>query len=82
MDFEHGTDRINLDHNIFTKFSSGQSIAGNVAFGLDKQTATSFIVYDKGVVYYDADGAGGQSPVAVVKLIGSPTLTAADFLIV
>jgi len=82
MDFEHGTDRIDLDHNIFTKFSSGQSIAGNVAFGLDKQTATSFIVYDKGVVYYDADGAGGQSPVAVVKLIGLPTLTAADFLIV
>ena len=81
MDFEHGIDHIDLDRAIFTKFTAGQSIDGNIAFGLDKQTANSFIVYDSGVVYYDADGAGGQSPVAVAKLIGAPTLTAADFLI-
>jgi len=81
MDFEHGIDHIDLDRAIFTKFTAGQSIDGNIAFGLDKQTANSFIVYDSGVVYYDADGAGGQSPVAVAKLIGTPTLTAADFLI-
>lgn len=81
MDFEHGIDHIDLDRAIFTKFTAGQSIDGNIAFGLDKQTANSFIVYDSGVVYYDIDGAGGQSPVAVAKLIGAPTLTAADFLI-
>ena len=81
MDFEHGIDRIDLDRAIFTKFTAGQSIDSNIAFGLDKQTANSFIVYDSGVVYYDIDGAGGQSPVAVAKLIGAPTLTAADFLI-
>ena len=81
MDFEHGIDHIDLDRAIFTKFTAGQSIDSNIAFGLDKQTANSFIVYDSGVVYYDIDGAGGQSPVAVAKLIGAPTLTAADFLI-
>jgi Ca2+-binding RTX toxin-like protein len=81
MDFEHGIDHIDLDRAIFTKFTAGQSIDGNIAFGLDKQTANSFIVYDSGVVYYDADGAGGQSPVAVAKLIGAPMLTVADFLI-
>lgn len=49
---------------------------------LSDATLGEGLIYEKstGILYYDADGAGtGDSAIAVVKLIGKPTLSVANF---
>ncbi len=83
-DFSSGSDTLQLDQtNYFVGLSLGQLDAAQFAVG----TATGAgpqIVYDQptGALFYDSNGAtaGGASQFAT--LTGSPTLTAADILIV
>lgn len=83
IDFDPATDKLVFDLAIFTaglgtgtvsatKFRAGPAVA--TAADID-----DYLLYDttSGVLYYDADGQGTtHAPLAVVTLIGAPTLVA------
>ncbi len=88
LDFQHLTDRIQLDDDVFTKFGQGgtRSLpAGNFRAGAP-QDANDYVLYVKssGLLSYDADGSGSGAAIAFA-LLGTtthPTLTAADFQLI
>ena len=86
-DFEHGIDRIELDHTAFAAFSGhalGAIGAGELALGAAASTASQHLVYNgaTGALYYDADGAGGQTQVQIAVFTASPGLTASDLVLI
>lgn len=82
-DFTPGSDKIALDHAIFTRFNPGTLGAGSFRIGSAAQDGDDFIIYDNatGALSYDADGNGAGAAVQFASLFMQPTLTAADFLI-
>lgn len=91
-DFTHGTDKVLLDDDIFTKLgivgtSGGVALASSkFASGTHAADAGDRIIYDagSGSLYYDADGtgAGTQVKFAVLGTTTHPTVTASDFLVI
>ena len=87
-DFAPGTDRIHLDEDIFTALAAGALPPGrfhSVPGATDANDETDRIIYDSadGHLFYDADGTGAvHSAIQFATLTGSPTITAADFLII
>ncbi len=87
LGFLSSDDTIQLENSIFTKLTktgtlpNAQFHAG--ADGLAKD-ANDFIVYDtdSGALYYDADGNGAGAAIQFATLVGTPSITAADFFIV
>lgn len=92
VDFHPGEDVL-----VFDTFPSDQGIAGYSALtradssifysGSKAKKATQegqLLIYNEktGMLYYDEDGLGGESAVAVCKLVGSPLLTFGDITIV
>ncbi|MDO4640979.1 MAG: Ig-like domain-containing protein [Neisseria sp.] len=65
-DFQTGIDKIGLSSVVF----GIQHITDNMlAFGMSNETSATRFVYDKGTLYYDADGSGHQSDaIAFAKL--------------
>lgn len=92
-DFEHLSDTLRLDDDIFTAFNvaasttllPGQLIQGD---GLTTaQDADDHIIYDtsSGALYYDVDGTGASAAVQFAQLgTGGvyPTISEADFMII
>ncbi|EGZ45223.1 Ig-like domain-containing protein [Neisseria wadsworthii] len=64
-DFQSGTDKIGLSSLVFGMDTITDTM---LAFGADKATAGTRLVYDKGTLYYDADGSGSGGAVAFAKL--------------
>ncbi|MFZ1296382.1 MAG: calcium-binding protein [Pseudomonadales bacterium] len=91
-DFEHLSDKMRLDDDIFTAFNAGVSnkvLAGQLVQGdglTTAQDADDHIIYDtgSGALYYDADGNGAGAAVQFAQLgTGShPTISEADFVII
>jgi Ca2+-binding RTX toxin-like protein len=84
-DFQPVDDTIQLDRTIFTKLATGNLAAGAFHEGSAAHDSSDRIVYneDTGSLYYDADGnSSGSSAILFATLVGTPTLTAADFFIV
>ena len=86
-DFAPGIDRIELDHTAFAAFSGhalGAIGAGELALGAAASTASQHLVYNgaTGALYYDADGAGGQTQVQIAVFTASPGLTASDLVLI
>lgn len=89
VDFRHGQgDQVWISKAVFTGFAdlgtvlADQFVKGaGVTRGLD---ADDRLAYDTatGLLYYDADGAGGSAAVALALFKGTPGLVAADFVIV
>ncbi|WP_442581715.1 beta strand repeat-containing protein [Mesorhizobium sp. ASY16-5R] len=85
-DFAAGTDKIELDDAIFTTLGLGALSAS--AFkdtALAPRDADDHIIYNSvsGALLYDADGFGTTfAAIRFATLTGSPTLTAADFVVV
>lgn len=85
-DFNSGTDKLQLNMDQYSAFSSAGSIAsGNLVQGAGA-TATSsseFLIFDSSshTLYYDADGSGSGAQVAIVTLTGVSSLAATDFVI-
>jgi len=92
LDFNHAQgDKIQLDNDIFTKFSGSETTrtltsANFDVVGGEAQGANDWIVYNKGTgyLYYDTNGsaAGGQTAFAIVGSSTHPTLVAGDFQII
>ncbi|VIO77545.1 hypothetical protein [Bradyrhizobium ivorense] len=86
-DFTSGTDRLVLDHAIFSAIGTGPLADAAFASSLAAETASTRFVYNAstGAVFYDADGSGAGAAVqfATLGTTSHPaTLTAHDFLVV
>ena len=85
-DFAAGADHIELAATIFDTLATGVLAAGAFAANASGLAgdADDRIVYDtgSGALFYDADGVGGSAGVQFATLIGAPSLTQADFIIV
>lgn len=84
MDFTPNTDRIVLDHLVFTNLIAGALGATQLAANATgtAQDANDFITHNTttGVLSYDADGNGsGAAAVQFATLTNLPAITAADF---
>ena len=85
-DFVSGTDKIQLNRDLFSAFTSAGAInTSNIKQGAGAvaSTASEFLVFDSNnhTLYYDADGNGAGTQVAIVTLTGVNTLMATDFVI-
>ena len=88
-DFDAKDDSIWLDNKIFTKLGKSGSETSPVHlnksfFKLGKATdKNDYIVYKKGIVYYDADGIGTKyKPVEIIKLANGAKITVDDFFVI
>lgn len=87
-DFTKGEDKIWLDNKIFTKLGKGSEAApatlSKKFFSLNKaKDKNDYLIYKKGVVYYDKDGSGSKyKPVEIIKLSNKAKLTFDDFQII
>ncbi|WP_112664016.1 cadherin domain-containing protein [Microvirga flavescens] len=87
-DFTVGEDQIWLDNAIFKKLGALGSEAAPLQlnaqnFSLNKaRDKNDYIIYKKGVLYYDADGSGKGEMVEIAKLSKKVLLTAKDIFIV
>ena len=85
-DFTPGTDKLVLDHLVFTSLGIGPLPADRFVSGVNPLAAdgNDYLLYDpgSGAVSYDADGNGGGAAVRFATLTSNPTITAADFAII
>lgn len=87
-DFTAGADKIQLENAIFAALTAAGGLnAGNFRSGAGITTsgdADDHVIFDTttGALYYDADGNGsGSSAVQWASVVGSPALSADDFLV-
>jgi cysteinyl-tRNA synthetase len=83
-DFAPGTDRIVLDHDIFTTLAKGALSASGFDTGSAAGDGSVRILYDAatGALAYDADGAGGGKAIEFARLHAGLSVSAADFWVV
>jgi Ca2+-binding RTX toxin-like protein len=79
--FATGSDRIFLDHNVFSALSTGALNANAFVIGSAALDADDRILYDAGSgnLYYDADGNGAGAAVLFATVQGNPVILASDF---
>ncbi|MDY6982311.1 MAG: hypothetical protein SV422_04420, partial [Pseudomonadota bacterium] len=79
--FAPGEDRIVLRSSTFTMLAgSGLLLAENFHEGTDAEDENDYIIYDPAAktLYYDADGSGSGSKVAILKFTAATSLSASD----
>jgi Ca2+-binding RTX toxin-like protein len=85
-DFAAADDTIQLDNAIMAALGSPGALSANMFkdMSLDVLDADDRIYYNPffSSLYYDADGVGGVAAVRFAVLLGSPTITAADFFVI
>ena len=86
IDFKPSKDKILLPVDIFSGLvgnSPGVMSASLFTVGQGATTQSQRVVYDvdSGYLYYDRDGAGGGDKELIAQLVGSPTLSANNFLL-
>jgi Ca2+-binding RTX toxin-like protein len=82
-DFVGGVDRIELARSSYGALALGTLATGAFTTGAAATTAEHRIVFDAatGRLLYDADGNGAGAAVLIATLQGTPTVSAADFLV-
>jgi cysteinyl-tRNA synthetase len=83
-DFAVGSDRIVLDHDIFSKLDAGALANSALFIGAKASDGSDRLVYnDKaGALSYDADGSGKIAAIQIADLDAQLQLTASDFLVI
>lgn len=83
-DFVAGLDKMQVLSSGFASLEVGAVQAANFVLGTSPTQATPQFLYNTttGLLAFDADGTGGSVSVDLVALIGSPTLAAADIVVV
>jgi Ca2+-binding RTX toxin-like protein len=84
-DFSVTDDRIELDNDVFTKFTTtGKVGAWNFQINSTALESNDYLIYDKttGELFYDADGNGPAAQTPIALLSTKPALTNADFWII
>lgn len=78
LDFQHGVDKIALDHAVFGLTSAGSLASQGVSLviGSAATAAGKTLLYDPstGLISYDADGTGAGAAVVVGRIGGAQTL--------
>jgi serralysin len=84
QDFASGSDRIALDHTIFTGLSTGLLSSSAFATGTAAQDADDRIIYNQatGELWFDADGNGAGAALLFATLSGQPAIAASDFVVI
>jgi Ca2+-binding RTX toxin-like protein len=80
--FQAGQDKIVIDSKLFG-IAPGSATQSWLALGSKALDADDRVIYDrsKGMLWFDADGAGGKDPILIATLTNKPTLSAADFIL-
>lgn len=73
-------DDLQLSGKIFSKLKGKTDLTDNFVLG-QAGDADDFLIYDNGILYYDIDGSGDKTAVAVVALTGQPVLSISDLQI-
>jgi serralysin len=84
VDFTHGTDKIALDHAIFTALGAANPLpAADFTTGAPT-TPDQHIIYNAatGALSYDDDGSGAAAAVQFATLTTHPALTSTDIFVV
>lgn len=86
-DFVTGADHIALSVATFGALAGlglGALSDGDLAYGNAATTPDQHLIYNsaRGTLLYDLDGSGGADAVVIATLTGSPTLTAADIILI
>jgi Ca2+-binding RTX toxin-like protein len=84
LDFTHGTDKIELDHAIFTALAAANPLPA-AAFTTGAPTnASQHIIYNTatGALSYDDDGSGAHAAIQFAILSGHPSLASTDLFVV
>jgi glucose/arabinose dehydrogenase len=78
------SDFIHLAHNAFGGLTAGKLAASAFRVGAAAGDANDRIIYNAttGDLFFDNDGNGAHAQVRFATLLGSPTLTAQDFLVI
>ena len=84
MDFMPGTDVVALSSSIFTALSPGALPSGMLVLGTAALDSDDHLIYDGSTanLFYDADGNGAGAAELIATLIGIPSVTESDFLVV
>ncbi|MDQ0471668.1 Ca2+-binding RTX toxin-like protein [Labrys wisconsinensis] len=84
QDFEVGTDKLVLDHTVFTGLAAGSLADSQFVVGTHATSAHATVLYDasSGQLFYDPDGTGSEAAVRFAYLTGNPTIHASDFTII
>jgi Ca2+-binding RTX toxin-like protein len=84
LDFNVAEDMIHLDNSAFAALADGALAAGALVIGTKALDADDRLIYDsaKGILSYDADGAGGSSAKFIANIGVGLALTEAHFLII
>lgn len=83
LDFKRADDSFHVSADVFAGLSPGALAPSAFFKGAKAKDADDRLGYDKkkGVVLFDADGAGGAAAVVVAELNGKPSVGADDFII-
>ena len=86
-DYVHGTDKIEIDHNVFTAFAGDPvgALNGTEFFaGTAATNSLQHLIYNTatGALYYDKDGLGGTAQVQIALLSTKPVLDASDCILI
>lgn len=70
-----------------TGFGSGLTAGAAISvdqfrLGSSALDASDRFIYNNGALFFDADGVGGAFQVQIATLIGVPTLTTADIVVI
>lgn len=81
VDFHQAEDVIKLDSSVFSGLVAGVLAAEDFVIGKTARDESDRIIYNKGDLLYDADGAGGVDAVKFATVGNCTWLTADDFVI-
>jgi Ca2+-binding RTX toxin-like protein len=85
VDFSSVDDTIRLDDAVFAGIGAvGALAAGAFVVGTAAADASDRIIYNQatGQLYFDADGTGSGAAILFATLQGTPSVTAADFVVI
>lgn len=83
-DMASGLDRIGIDNAIFAGLDGGALPGSAFRVGTSAQDADDRIVYDPstGALWFDPDGTGPSAMLQFATLLGAPSISASDFVVI
>lgn len=83
-DMASGIDRIGIDNAVFAGLDGGALPAAAFRAGSSAQDAGDRIIYDPntGALWFDPDGTGPSAMLQFATLLGAPSISASDFVVI
>lgn len=83
-DFNHKTDRIGLDSEVYLNLHPGDLASANFFIGSKAHDSSDYLIFNSstGNLYFDPDGKGGESQFLLAHLDNDARLTASDMFVI